>query len=77
VRPGAGASLGYATSLPANIRIGWKGLPGTNAVQKSVNYGRKKFYSTGPRFFVAVEMQKRLSFFSNGSNQRIVRHYFS
>jgi hypothetical protein len=24
------ASLGYASALPANIRIGWKGLPRTN-----------------------------------------------
>jgi len=27
-----GASLGYALALPANIRLGWKGLPGTNAL---------------------------------------------
>jgi hypothetical protein len=25
-----GASLKYAPALPANIRPGWKGLPGTN-----------------------------------------------
>jgi hypothetical protein len=36
--------------LPANIRQGWKGLPGTNTsfLQKSVNYGQKKFYNIGP-----------------------------
>jgi hypothetical protein len=26
------ASLGLAPALPANIRLGWKGLPVTNAV---------------------------------------------
>jgi hypothetical protein len=25
-------SLGKALALPANIRLGWKGLPGTNAL---------------------------------------------
>ncbi len=25
------ASLGYAQALPANIRLNWKGLPGTSA----------------------------------------------
>jgi hypothetical protein len=27
-----GASLGQAPALPANIRLGWKNLPGTNAL---------------------------------------------
>jgi hypothetical protein len=33
-----------------NIILGWKGLLGTNTslLQKSVNYGRNTFYSTGP-----------------------------
>ena len=26
------ALLGYALALPANIRLGWKSLPGTNAL---------------------------------------------
>jgi hypothetical protein len=39
-----GAPLGYALALPANISLSWKGL-----LQISVNYGRKKFYCTGPR----------------------------
>jgi hypothetical protein len=38
VRPGAyprvehpkGASIGLPLALPANITLGWKGLPGTN-----------------------------------------------
>jgi hypothetical protein len=32
--------------------LGWKGLQGTNTLsflRKSVNFGRKEFYSTGPR----------------------------
>jgi hypothetical protein len=42
---------GRDPALPANIRLGWKGLAGTNTslLRKSVNYDRKKFYSTGPR----------------------------
>jgi len=46
-----GATIGLALALPANIRLGWKGLPGTNILafyNKSVNYGHKKFYSAGP-----------------------------
>jgi hypothetical protein len=39
-RPGAypsmehlkGTSLGYAWALLGNIRLGWKGLPGTNTI---------------------------------------------
>jgi len=27
-----GALLRYAPALPANFRVGWKGLPGTNAL---------------------------------------------
>jgi hypothetical protein len=27
-----GASLGYDPALPVNIRLGWKGLSGTNAL---------------------------------------------
>jgi hypothetical protein len=43
-----GSSLGQAPTLPANIRLGWKGLPGTNTLAYYENYGRKMFYSTGP-----------------------------
>ncbi len=35
---------GRPLALPTNIRLGWKGLPGTN----TVNYVRKKFYIIGP-----------------------------
>jgi hypothetical protein len=39
-----------ALASPTNIRQGWKSLPGTNTLlQKSVNYGQKKFYNIGPR----------------------------
>jgi hypothetical protein len=36
-----GASLRYDPTVPANIRLGWKGLPGTNAILfgKSTNDG--------------------------------------
>jgi hypothetical protein len=45
-----GASLGKGSALPPKIRLGWKGLPGTNTrlLQKSINYGRNKFCSIGP-----------------------------
>jgi hypothetical protein len=37
--------------LPTNIRLGWKGLSGRNALayrKKVVDYDRKKFYNIGP-----------------------------
>ena len=45
VRPGANpkvehlkaASMGCAMALPANIRLGWKGKPGTNALAYYIN----------------------------------------
>ncbi len=42
----------FVTSLPNYIRQGWRGLPGRNTslLRKSVNYGSKFFYSTGPWF---------------------------
>jgi hypothetical protein len=46
------ASLwGRFLALSANIRLGWIGLPGTNALayyEKVVNYNRKKLYNIGP-----------------------------
>jgi hypothetical protein len=42
--------FGRLLALPSNIRLGWKGLPGTNTVaysEKSVTYGRKLFYIIG------------------------------
>jgi len=41
--------------LPTNIRLGWKGLPGTSALpyyKKVVTYGRKEFYNIGPRSII-------------------------
>ncbi len=37
-----GTSLGLAPALPTNIRLGWKGMPGTNApaYYKSPLWGR-------------------------------------
>jgi hypothetical protein len=44
-----GASLGQALALPANIRLGWKGLPGTNtlAYYKNPQITDKTFYNIG------------------------------
>ncbi len=42
---GEAKSILYAPVLPANIRLGWKGLLGDKLyklLQKSVNYGRNK-----------------------------------
>ena len=32
VEPLKGASINLPLALPANIRLGWKGLPGTNTL---------------------------------------------
>jgi hypothetical protein len=52
-----GASLGWALALPANIRLGWKGLPekNTSLLQKSINYGCKTFYSIGPLYDLTTD----------------------
>jgi hypothetical protein len=44
-----GASLGYASALPANIRLGWKGLPGTNALAYY-----EKAYLTSVKSFITL-----------------------
>jgi len=49
-------------SVKLDIRLGWKGLPRKNTLayyEKSVNYVRKKFYSTGP--WRAEERRKKHS----------------
>ncbi len=44
-----GALLEKALALPANIRLGWKGLPGTKAqAYYELFFDRKKFYNIGP-----------------------------
>ncbi len=45
-----GASLGYAPASPANITLGWKSLAETNTIllRKSIKYGCKKVYMSGP-----------------------------
>jgi len=78
VRPGAyprvehlkGASLGLSLALPANIRLGWKGLPGPNTslLRKSVNCGCKKFYSTGPRMLTWVQILEPMMTITFGSS---------
>ncbi len=47
----AGKARTYISEAPTNTRLAWNGLPGANALalQISINYGRKKFNSTGPR----------------------------
>ncbi len=41
----SGAPLyGRPLALPTNIRLGGRGLPGTN----TVNYSREKYYTIGP-----------------------------
>jgi hypothetical protein len=46
-----GASLRLAPALPSNIRLGWKGLPWTNALAyyEHSKLRRKKFYNIEPR----------------------------
>jgi hypothetical protein len=42
---------GRLLALPSNIRLGWKGLQGTNTrslLRTFVNYGLKKFYNIEP-----------------------------
>ncbi len=49
--------------LPANIRLGWKGLSEKNhssLLLKSVSYGRKKVYSTGPGGLRGTERENKL-----------------
>ncbi len=39
---------GWLLALPAQIRLGWKDLPGTNTPGSFVIYDREKFYNIGP-----------------------------
>jgi hypothetical protein len=51
VEPLKGASLRSATTLLTNIRLGRKGIPGTNTLayyELSLNYGHKMFHNIGP-----------------------------
>ncbi len=45
-----------APALPANIRLDWKGLQGTNTslLQAFVNYGSMKFHNIGTRLQVSI-----------------------
>ncbi len=45
------STLGQALALPANIRLGWKGLPEnkrSSLLWKVITYSCKKFYNIGP-----------------------------
>jgi len=67
VRPGAYlrvehlkvAPLGLAPALPTNIRLGWKGLPGTNALA----YYEKSQFTAVKRFITLANGGKVKSFF--------------
>jgi len=47
---------GRPLGLPANIRLGWKGLPGTSTslLLKSVNYAVKRFIGLAPDKFTPI-----------------------
>jgi len=52
VRSGAYLIQAAGRLRPYLLRLGWKGLSGTNTLaylEKFVNYGRKKYYNIGPR----------------------------
>ncbi len=56
----SGAPLqGRLLASLTNIRLGWRGLPGTNTLAYyDINYDRKKFYSTGGDCF-RMKLSKR------------------
>jgi hypothetical protein len=56
---------GRLLTLPTNIRLGWKGLPGikcSSLLRKFISYGRKKFYTIVARSEAEIfeETNKRL-----------------
>ncbi len=66
------ASLRLAPALPANIRLGQKGLLGikTSLLLKFVNYGGKYFHRIGPRTLLSV------SRLSTACHFKVERHPF-
>jgi hypothetical protein len=69
--------LGWALAIPANIRLGQKGSPGTNTLayyEKYVNYDRKKFFSIGPSvhsyktFTTVINISAQISLTLNRAN---------
>jgi hypothetical protein len=61
------STLGKLLALPTNIRLGWKGLPGTIALAciKSHIYVRKKFYDIGQwLYFLALKQNKMVKIIS-------------
>jgi hypothetical protein len=75
---------GRFLALLANIRLGWKGLPGTNTLGTFLNYGRKKSHNIGTWLALAkrigegqsagsAEQRKRLGEMTSG--QSPVKNY--
>ncbi len=62
-------------TLPANIRIGRKSLPGANSLfQKFVNYNREKFYNIGPWIRVIEQHASILSFITTeGATEKVFK----
>jgi len=56
---------GRLLASPTNIRLSWKGLPETNTLAYSVNYGCKKFYRTGPWLEIAEKYKGSFYFYNN------------
>ncbi len=57
-----GASLTLALALPANIQLGWKGLPGTNALayyEKSELMSVKSFITLSPEWTFEMVLSLR------------------
>ncbi len=50
-----GASLGQAPALPANIRLDWKGLPGTN----TLDYYKKLLIKAVKSFIVQASGERK------------------
>ncbi len=46
-----GAEIGQVLGLPANIKLGWKGLSWTHTSLKQtlIHFSRRKFDNLGPR----------------------------
>jgi hypothetical protein len=64
----SGAPLYYSPlALPTNIRLCWKGLPGTYTQAYHENYGRKKFCRIGPRFHNMTSFIRQLTYSINFS----------
>ncbi len=59
-----GASLGKALASPAHIRLGWKGLSGTNTLA----YYKNLYFMTVKSFIVQAPGSKIIKHFSSSLN---------